>query len=187
MMKTVLGFAWVLWIAYSNASAAVISIVPSAYVSDGSPISLDVNVSGVSDLFAFQFDIAFDPAILAATGATEGPLFSGVGVSFSPGVIDNTAGTISFIGDSLSGPGPGISGSGTLAEIHFQPVGIGSSAVGLSNVILLDSALGDIAATVDNATVSVTALVPEPATFMLISVALGVLGAARYRARRHPE
>src|SRR5215469_8962111 len=101
-----------------QALAGTISLQPAATsVALGNLVSLNVNVASVSDLYAFQFDIGFNPAVLSAAGITEGSLFSSVGVSFSPGFIDNVGGSITFIADSLSGPGPGISRDGTLAQI----------------------------------------------------------------------
>ena len=40
---------------------------------------------------AYQFDLSFDPAILAPTGVTAGLFLSG-GTGFIPGTIDNVAG-----------------------------------------------------------------------------------------------
>src|SRR4051794_5706731 len=95
-------------------SAATISIQPTTNsVESGKDVTLAVNVDNVSDLSAFQFDVAFSPVLLSAIQVMEGPLFSSSGVSFSPGFIDNTAGAITFIGDALSGPGPGVMGPGT--------------------------------------------------------------------------
>jgi len=130
-----------------------------------------VNVAGITDLFAFGFDIGFDPAVLSATSVTEGALFSGVGISFSTGFIDNTTGMITFIGDSLSGPGPGLSMDGTLATVHFTAIGPGGSAIDLANVILLDSNGNDILVTNTGAVVT-AATVPEPSTWGLFMASL---------------
>ena len=159
------------------AFAGTISLQPSATtLALGNPLTVDVNVSGVSDLYAFQFDISFNPAVFTASGVTEGALFSGIGVFFSPGFIDNTAGTITFIGDSLSGPGPGVSTNGTLATITFNSIGTGSSSIDLANIILLDSNLADIAATAAGTTVTVAGSSgPEPGSWLLVGGAVVLL------------
>src|ERR1017187_6017230 len=105
--------------------ADLISLQPSSTLPPlGSSFSVDVNITGVTDLYAFQFDIGFNPGVLSAASVTEGSLFSSIGVFFSPGLIDNIGGTITFIGDSLSGPGPGVSTDGTLATIAFDTIGV---------------------------------------------------------------
>lgn len=159
---------------------------PSTTVSLGSPLVLDINVSGITDLYAFQFDIGFNPAMLAAVSVTEGSLFSSVGVFFSPGVIDNVGGSIVFIADSLSGPGPGISTDGTLAQIQFSSLSLGSSSVDLSNVLLLDSNLAGVSATVSGATANV---VPEPGFWPIVAVLALGFGMRRLgtRGAQRPE
>jgi general secretion pathway protein D len=169
------------------AFGGTISTLPfSPTVSVGGSTSVNVNVAGLTDLYAFQFDVVFNPAVLSALSITEGTLFSSVGVFFSSGTISNTAGTITFIGDSLSGPGPGVSLDGTLAQIVFSALSPGSSSIGLSNVILLDSNLSDIPASVVSGSVDVTG-VPEPNSAMLLLGALTLLGLVRhrFRARQH--
>src|SRR5258707_577143 len=136
-MKTIAGLVLFVTLSCFAASAGIISVLPSSTVLLGNQVSVNVNVAGVSDLYAFQFDIAFNSAVLSAVSVAEGGLFSSVGVFFSPGTIDNAAGTITFIGDFLSGPGPGISTSGTLAQIAFTSIGSGSSGIDLANVILV--------------------------------------------------
>jgi hypothetical protein len=163
--------------------ASTISLLPTtSTVGLGTPVALNVSVAGLSDLYAFQFDITFSPAVLSAAAVTEGSLFSSIGVAFSPGSIDNTAGAITFIGDSLSGPGPGISTDGTLATIMFNSIGAGTSAVDLSNVVLLDSALDNISANSSGATINVTG-VPEPSTRPLLVIATGAISVAALRKR----
>jgi hypothetical protein len=170
--------------AFSAAVADTVSLQPVSTISIvGSPLTLDVNVAGLTDLYAFQFDVIFDPAVLSAISITEGSLFSSVGVFFSPGIIDNTAGTITFIGDSLSGPGPGISLDGTLAQILFNAIGPGSSSIDLANIVLLDSGLNDIAATASGAAVTVNST-PEPATAAMLAGVLAAIAIIGLRKRK---
>jgi general secretion pathway protein D len=57
-----------------NVSAAPILSIepPSQGVRPGQNVSLDVHITGVTDLYAFQFDLAFNPAVLSAVRITEG-------------------------------------------------------------------------------------------------------------------
>ena len=167
---------------------SMISVLPfTPTLTVGQTLSVDVNVAGLSDLYAFQFDFFFDPTVLSAVSITEGSLFSSLGVSFDSGTIDNTAGAITFIADSLSGSGPGLSADGTLARFVFQGIGSGTSNLALSNAILLDSNFSDITASARNASVNVTASsVPEPRTFVLVLpfvLAIMALGLRRSERR----
>lgn len=183
-MRTLTQILFVLTVSCCGASGDTISALPSSpTLSVGGSTSVNVNVAGLTDLYAFQFDVIFNPAVLAAVSVTEGSLFSSVGVFFSPGIIDNAAGTITFIGDSLSGPGPGITLDGTLAQILFNAIGPGSSNIDPSNVILLDSNLNDIAASIVSGSVNVTSAIPEPGSAMLLSGALALLALVRHRVR----
>jgi general secretion pathway protein D len=140
-------------------------------------------VSSVSDLTAFQFDISFDPAVLAAAGIAEGAFLSSGGTTFfSPGDIDNTAGLISFTAGTLLGPGAGVNGSGTLASLNFDAIALGTSPIALSNVILIDSTLAEIPSAVSGGSVRVT-VIPEPGPALPVMAGIiTALGLARFRA-----
>src|SRR5690242_1252599 len=113
---------------------------PSTSVAAGNTFAVDVNISNVSDLFAFQFDITFNPGILSATSIIEGAFLPGGGTTFFiPGTIDNSGGTISSNADTLIGAISGVSGGGTLAILDFTTLGTGMSAIDIANVTLLDS------------------------------------------------
>jgi hypothetical protein len=59
-----------------------------ASVSNGAGFSVDVDVSDVSELTAFQFDIGFNPAVLSATAVTESSFLpSGGSTFFIPGTL----------------------------------------------------------------------------------------------------
>jgi len=51
----------------------VVAIQPATLtVNVGQSFTLDVDITGVTDLFAFQFDVAFESALLMATAVNEG-------------------------------------------------------------------------------------------------------------------
>ena len=158
--------------------------VGSAFVGSGDVFQIPVNISSVTDLFDFQFDLSFDPSVVQLLGVSEGPFLSG-GVPgstiFFPGLIDNTAGTVTFVSDTLVGPVPGVGGSGTLASLRFQAVGPGLSPLNLSGVILQDSSLTDIPSTTSNGQV----FVPEPRALTWMMPLLALLWLRhKERARR---
>lgn len=164
--------------------AATIRIEPASIVAPvGSPVDLNVEVTDVTDLYAFQFDLAFDPAVLSATSITEGAfLSSGGGTVFIPGAIDNALGTITFTAGTLLGSGPGVSGSGFLAEIQFEALSAGTSSISVSNVVLLDSASADITAVMEDGSVRIA--VPEPSSGLLLGFGLAAGVLIRYRDYR---
>jgi hypothetical protein len=161
---------------------AVLSVLTPATVSQGSTFGVQVNISNVTDLYSFQFDFSFNPAVLQANSVTEGTfLSSGGSTIFVPGTINNTTGTVTNIADTLTGPVPGVSGNGTLVLFDFTALALGTSALTISNVILLNSGLGPINFTTTSGSVTVTptATIPEPSTLMLLGAGLfAILGLA---------
>jgi Cohesin domain/PEP-CTERM motif len=149
----------------------------------GQSFSLNIVASDVSDLYGYQFDVTFNPATFSSTGVTEGSFLATAGSTFfSGGTVDNTAGTLSFVFDTLLGPGPGATGSGVLATLDFTTIGAGSGTFALANVSVLNSSLGDIA--VGTQSLNVVAAVPEPATWAFMFAGLGVAGVCARRRTR---
>jgi general secretion pathway protein D len=161
------------------ASAATIQIDPvSSATSLGATVDVKVSISDVLDLYAYQFDLAFDPAVLSASMVSEGSFLAvGGGTFFVPGAIDNVAGTITFTVNTLLAPVPGVNGTGSLASIQFVGKVVGVSAVRLSNVLLINSTGADIAAVIENGSVAVVVPEPSSAVFLLT----GVVGVLAYR------
>jgi hypothetical protein len=152
-------------LSYGSVARADALVAPgSEIVGLGNTVSVPVNISSVSNLYDWEFDLSFDPTVLQLTGVSEGPfLSSGGGTTFFfPGFTNNTAGKVTFVADTLIGPVPGVTGGGVLADLQFQAISLGSSALTLSNVILQDSAGNDIPFTTALGSVSVVSAVPEP-------------------------
>jgi hypothetical protein len=167
------------------AAAPIVQIDPVSQLAvQGDSLSVDVIVSDVTDLYAFQFDLVFDPTLLQATSSSEGLFLPSGGTTFFvPGAIDNVNGIISFIADTLISPVPGVTGSGDLAAISFTALASGTSILNLSNVLFLDSALneiGNLTATGGSVTIDPRSTpVPEPSTLGLLALGLIVLRYAK--------
>jgi adhesin HecA-like repeat protein len=181
--------AIVLAAATTARAGAIFSIDAPATVSPGDAFTVNANIAGITDLYAFQFDLSFDPVVLAATSSTEGPFLpSGGATFFIPGTIDNVNGMVTATADTLIAAPAGVSGADTLASFGFSAIGVGTSALTFSNVILLDSNLNDIPFTLSNGSVTVQgggpSAVPEPVTAALLGTALLVLWVLERRTLR---
>ena len=151
----------------------------------GGAFTVDINASAVFDLYAIEFDVSWNPAVLAANSATEGSFLPLAGATFfDGGAIDNTAGTVSSLFDTLSSAIAGASGDGTIATLSFTALAPGDSTLHISNLLALDSSLNEIALDAPDGAVTISAAgapTPEPSAWLLIGGAL-TLGALRRRS-----
>jgi hypothetical protein len=174
-----------LW-ARSVAAAPILSIQPSTLsVNKGDSFSLDINITDVTDLYGFQFDLLYDPTILTAAAVTEGTFLAAGGPTvFIPGDSASTPGDISFTIGLLLGAVSGVSGNGTLAQFDFTAASAGSSGISLSNLILQDSLGNIIDAPSLNASVQVNSPKPVPEPGTLVLAGSGLAAMAWFRRRK---
>ena len=87
----------------------------------GDTFTFDVRGENVSDLAGWQFEIAFDPAVLEAINVSEGDFLKTDGGStfFQSGRIDNAAGKITGLIAGRISEG-GVSGSGSVLQVRFK-------------------------------------------------------------------
>lgn len=171
-----------------KSTAAPVSVLTagSDTVQVGDVFVIPISVMNVAGLTSFQFDLAFNPAIIKAlsftdigtdfdTAATAG----GGSLTGITGFIDNTTGLLSGVADSISGliTGNGLTPGGILVDIDFQALAGGISPLILSNAFLTDSGVplssanGDFLLQNGQVTAIGPAAVPEPGRLLLLSLA----------------
>jgi adhesin HecA-like repeat protein len=176
------------------ASAATLNISPiTETVTAGSQFTIDVNTSGISDLYAYQFDVSFDPTILNAVSSMEGSFLSlGGATFFIPGTVDNSSGVVSATANTLISAVPGVSGSGSLGEFVFQAISSGVSSISVAGVQLLDSAFNSIDAPATGGSITVssgggTFAAPEIDPASAVSALTLLLGGLAVLRDRRPK
>jgi hypothetical protein len=174
----------------ANADADLsISPITGTFAS-GTTFNVDVNISNVTDLYGYQFDVTFNPAVLAAVGTSEGSFLSQGGATFFiPGTPDNNNGVLSATANTLLSPVAGVTGAGELAVLSFKAIGSGISSIALSGVALVDSVFDSVGSQASSASVSVaprqmTAPEMDPTwTVSAVTLLLGTLTVLRGRRR----
>lgn len=173
MSKTIPALlSWLALTAFALPVSAMPTIAAgSAIVEVGDTFTIQVEISGAQSLSTWQFDLAFDPAILRATSVGAGDL-----ALLSEGLTDNTNGLIDDVAGSFMDAYLNDLFDGVLAVIEFEALAAGTSALTLSDV-LFD---GTVSKTrIFGGSVIVNGQIPEPDTLALAALATGILALRR--------
>lgn len=132
-----------------HAVTPTISVVPAVIddpsIAPGATITVNTTVTDITDLFTWQVQLEYDPAILNCISVTLPASIFNFDIDVPP-IIDNVAGTAVIGSSKISG---GVSGSDVLATFQFTVVSRGFSRINYSrplgvNTFMLDSSLIDI-------------------------------------------
>ena len=141
----------------------------SLEIGAGDTGTVGILVENVTDLYGFEFELTFDPAILEVVDAD--PDEEGVQIEagdfLSPdwtleNTVDNDNGTIAYALCQMN-PSPPQSGDGILATITWRGKAVGTSPIQLAHVLLAATRGVEIPASTEDGQVAVTSAQAPPA------------------------
>lgn len=145
----------------------------------GDTFTVDIVVEGVeatTPLAGFQFDIAFDSALLDSLSVASADALPAPVVSSS--TLDPE---VTFVETSLSFFGPFPFGDLVLASVTFQGIGMGTALLDLNDTQLSDPLGAGISRVASDASATVT---PLPSTALLFGLGLMGLAGMRRKAKK---
>jgi len=122
----------------AEATTVIYTDPPISYAPVGEVFSIDIRVTNVTNLYAWQFFLNWTPSLLEATNLTEGPFLKTVGKTRLSSFIDNDGGIIRATNtlqgvDVFDAP----SGNGTIAYVTFRVEAEGECPLHLSETMLI--------------------------------------------------
>ena len=98
----------------------------------GDIFTLNIRAENIFDMAGWQFDIAFDPAVLEAIDVSEGNFLKADGGAtfFQSGSINNAAGKITGLSAARLST-QGVAGTGTLLQVRFKAKAAGETELAL--------------------------------------------------------
>ena len=126
------------WVNVAQSTVTVVSVAPQLISANlGQIFSIDVTVSDVVDLYAWEIELSWDPSLLGTISVTEGSFLKSGGDTFFIYNVNDTQGHI-LIDCTLIGQIVGVSGGGVLATVTFLALGAGETPLDLYDEVLLD-------------------------------------------------
>jgi len=126
MKKKIVFFTFMFFLlSLTQALAAVnISLLPSqSEIEAEETFTVSLKVSGVENLYGYEFGVAFDPARFEVLSVKEGEFFSRAAEDptylLTP-ILDNDSGNVREIVGVRLTPGVGVTGTGIIAQLEFK-------------------------------------------------------------------
>jgi|GEM_PF-1854559 len=124
-------------------------------VNVGDTVVVEIRVSNANDLYAYQYNVEYDPDVLQYVQTERGD-FLGTEDKTLPVDLKISSGFIANIAKTRLGSIGGVNGEGLLERITFTAVGAGNSEVKISNIKFLNSRPEQIETTGENGQVTVS-------------------------------
>ena len=126
------------WVNIARSATTTVSVVPQLISTNlGETFSIDVTVTDVIDLYAWEIELNWSASLLGTIAVTEGAFLNTGGSTFFIYRLDEALGHI-LIDCTLMGQIPGISGGGVLATVTFLVSDAGETPLNLHDEVLLD-------------------------------------------------
>jgi general secretion pathway protein D len=127
----------------------------TASVQLNAPVSLQLVLENVTELYTAPVKLKFDPKVLRLTSIKPGPLMSADGqrANFTESTMNDT-GDATITLNRIPGTG-GVSGSGPILDLTFQAIGKGASPVTITDAGVKNLQLQPIAVSAPSMTITV--------------------------------
>ena len=127
----------------------------TASVPLNAPVSVQLVLENVTDLYTAPVKLKFDPKVLRLTSIKPGPLMSADGqrANFTESTMNDT-GDATVTLNRIPGTG-GVSGSGAILDLTFQAIGKGASPVTITDAGVKNLQLQPIAVSAPSITITV--------------------------------
>jgi general secretion pathway protein D len=119
----------------SGPSAEVLVSPAPGTVTKGQEFTRTVDVQNAGNTYYAAFDVTYDPKVIEFLDADEGSFFNQnqAGSTWFEAALQNGSQGRVALGITRLGAVGEVSGSGNLVTLHFKAVGIGTSAISLSD------------------------------------------------------
>jgi len=154
------------------------------------PLSLNLKAEGVTDLYQWEARLSWNPIVIDLTSALQGGFLTGPEGTIFTCDINHTGGTADLT-EEISGPYPGVDGSGILAKLAFKVNQEGKTNIVLPQTTYKNSSLEPIVHSRENASfatlkyhdVAVTSVAPDKAVIyqeQIVSIDVTVYNKGTY-------
>ncbi|MFA6991676.1 MAG: lamin tail domain-containing protein [Candidatus Gracilibacteria bacterium] len=136
---------------FAGATTKVELVVNGENFETGDFVNVSANISGAEELFAYGFNIKYDPSVVKFVSAEEGTFLGGGGggdwTAFNYALENGVEGNLIVGGTRLLNPPSGVNGGGELFAVEFEVVGAAATTLSfVSGESFISDINGDVPA-----------------------------------------